>query len=293
MFRESGSVRLISRSAPRAGHTGTSASLTAAVLAHPGRLICPYAALVSSSTWGFCERRSTSSNRSVRERGIGRASACDARRSAGDPPATTRAARICGSRSRPGPTTTAPPTRPTPASPPPSLLPSRSRALGVELALGLPQRRPTTLRGAQLLGQLIATRIAVAAHPPPRRSSPPPPRSRSRSAHTRGSLLRRVRRHLRPIDRDHADLHQPRPRTHPEHIAEQPRQRRLVPLAELRDRRMIRHQFARSPCTQRPPTLTLDPPRGPVTHRVRVQQQRHHHRRVIRRPTMTIRPIRE
>jgi hypothetical protein len=32
----------------------------------------------------------------------------------------------------------------------------------------------------------------------------------------------------------------------------------------------------------------LDPPRGAIPLRIRVQQQRDHHRRVIRRPAMTI-----
>ena len=39
------------------------------------------------------------------------------------------------------------------------------------------------------------------------------------------------------------------------------------------------------------PALTLDPPRRPLTLRIRVQDQRHHHRRLIRRATQTIRPI--
>jgi hypothetical protein len=39
-------------------------------------------------------------------------------------------------------------------------------------------------------------------------------------------------------------------------------------------------------------TMTLDPPRGPHVGRKRVQDQRHHHRRLVRRAAMTISPIR-
>ena len=35
----------------------------------------------------------------------------------------------------------------------------------------------------------------------------------------------------------------------------------------------------------------LDRPRGPLPQRVAVEQQRDHHRRVMRRPTMTVRAV--
>ena len=38
-------------------------------------------------------------------------------------------------------------------------------------------------------------------------------------------------------------------------------------------------------------TMTLDRPRGPHPRRKPIQDQRHHHRRLIRRPAMTIHPV--
>ncbi len=52
--------------------------------------------------------------------------------------------------------------------------------------------------------------------------------------------MRRVGVHLRPVDRDHPDPHQPRPLAQPKHTAEQPGQRVLVAGTEPRDRRVIR-----------------------------------------------------
>ena len=74
---------------------------------------------------------------------------------------------------------------------------------------------------------------------------------------------------------------------------EQLAQRPLVPAAELRDRRVIRHPHRRDQLVGHVlPARPLDPPRGPVPARVRVQQQRHHHRRLIRRAPLTVLPIR-
>jgi uncharacterized protein (DUF58 family) len=38
--------------------------------------------------------------------------------------------------------------------------------------------------------------------------------------------------------------------------------------------------------------LALDPPRGAVPLRISVEQQRRHHRRLVRHATMAVRPIR-
>ena len=94
------------------------------------------------------------------------------------------------------------------------------------------------------------------------------------------------------IDRHHPGLDQPRPVTQLEHLAEQARQRLLMPTDEPGDRHMIRHQVAGDhPVGNVLPTVTLDRPRGPHTRRERVQDQRHHQRRLIRSTTMTIRPV--
>ena len=104
---------------------------------------------------------------------------------------------------------------------------------------------------------------------------------------------RRVRADLRAIDRDHPDLDQPGLLAQLEHRAEQLAERPLVPAAELRDRRVIRHPHRRDQLVDHIlPARPLDPPRGPVPARIRVQKQRHHHRRLIRRATLTILPIR-
>jgi hypothetical protein len=56
---------------------------------------------------------------------------------------------------------------------------------------------------------------------------------------------------------------------------------------------MVRLQVRRDhPKTDILHTRPLDLPRRPDPQRIRVQQQRHHHRRVIRRPTLTVRSIR-
>ena len=105
------------------------------------------------------------------------------------------------------------------------------------------------------------------AHPLPRRSDLP-----RRGSLCADPLIVTVRcrcdafaMHLRPIDRDHPDLHQPGPRAQRQHLGEQLRQRGLVALAELRDRRVIRHQVRSDhPIGHILDALPLDPPRGTV-----------------------------
>lgn len=58
-------------------------------------------------------------------------------------------------------------------------------------------------------------------------------------------IPRRVCLDRRPIDRDHADRRQPRLRAQRQHAHEHLAQRELVPAAELRDRRVIRHRHRR------------------------------------------------
>ena len=58
------------------------------------------------------------------------------------------------------------------------------------------------------------------------------------------------------------------------------------------DRHMIRSKVRRDhPIRHVLNTPTLDPPRRPLTPRIRVQKQRNHHRRLVRRPAPPIRPI--
>src|SRR5215218_10085388 len=65
-----------------------------------------------------------------------------------------------------------------------------------------------------------------------------------------------------------------------------------MPLTEARDRGVIgppvgRDHPERDVLDARP----LDHPRGPLTARVRVDQQRHHHRRIMRRATVPVRAV--
>ena len=147
-------------------------------------------------------------------------------------------------------------------------------ALFIELSLGLLERRATTLRSAQMLRQLIAARLTVelvlftidplsVAEDLDR--DPPVVDVR---------VARRVRHHLRAINRDHPHRHQPRLPAQLQHTAEQLRQRPLMPDAELRDRRMIRRPVRGDhPIRDVLHTRPLNPPRGPVPARIRIHQQ--------------------
>ena len=171
---------------------------------------------------------------------------------------------------------------------------NRPRLLGamlLQLALGLAQPRPP-FPGAQLLGQLVAARLAVKL--------------------VLGGVDRlgffedlarellvidirvaaRVARQLRPVDGNHADAREALLRAQRQHLAEQARDRLLVTLDEPRDRRVIgpllRRQHAERDILL---AAALDRARGPRPACVGVEQQRHHHRRVIRWPTAAVETI--
>ena len=160
------------------------------------------------------------------------------------------------------------------------------------LSLGLAEELPPTLRGAQLLRQLIAALLAVelvlglVGRPGLGQDLP-------------GDLIEGVI-DLRAgvpgdpgaIDRHHAGLDQARPVTQLQHLGEQIGQRPLMPTDKPRDRRMIGNQVARDhPVGHVLTAVTLDRPRRPHLGRKRVQDQRHQHRRLIRRATMTIEAV--
>ncbi len=162
-------------------------------------------------------------------------------------------------------------------------------ALRFELALGFAQPRPTTLAGAQLLGQFIAARVAVELV-----------LGRVDGLGFFEDLAReslvvdvrvaaRVARQLRPVDRDHADRHQTLLRAQRKHLAEQVGDGVLVALDEPRDRRVIGPLLGRQDAEGDVfLTRPLDHARGPEPARVRIEQQRHHHRRVIGRPAPSV-----
>jgi hypothetical protein len=149
------------------------------------------------------------------------------------------------------------------------------------------------LRGAQLLGQLITTRLAerfvlgLVGRPGLRQDL-------ARDLLEAVVDLRaRVARDPGAIDRHHPGLHQPRPITQLEHLGEQLDQRPLVATDKARDRRVIGNQVAGDqPVSDVLAAVTLDRPRRPHPRRERVQDQRHHQRRLIRRATVTVSPIR-
>ena len=69
-------------------------------------------------------------------------------------------------------------------------------------------------------------------------------------------------------------MDQPRLAAQHQHLTEQPRQRRLVTLAELSDRRMVRHPIGRDhPIRDVLLALAFDPPRRAIPARVRVEKR--------------------
>ena len=107
-----------------------------------------------------------------------------------------------------------------------------------------------------------------------------------------GRVLRRVGVHLRAVDRDHPDLDHPGPCAQPEHAAEEVGDRVLVALAKPGDGGVIGDLVGRDhPKRDVFYAGPLDAPRRALPARVRVHQQRDHHRRIVRRPPVTIGPI--
>ena len=151
---------------------------------------------------------------------------------------------------------------------------------------------PPSMHGRQLGRQLIATSIAIALVL----------LAIDRvglSEDLAGDLLivtigvtRGVRMDLRAVDRDHPDLRQPRLGAQPQDVAEQSGERCLVALAKTRNRRVIRHLIRRDhPEGDVLNTRPLDHPRRTLAPRVGVEQQRDHHRRIVRRTAMTIQAV--
>jgi len=102
-------------------------------------------------------------------------------------------------------------------------------------------------------------------------------------------VARRVRRDLRPVDRDHTDLGQAAAGAKRQDLAEQTGNRVLVALDEPRDRRVIGLLLRRQhPKRDVLVTGPLDHPRRPDAARVGIEQQRDHHRRVIGRPAAAV-----
>ena len=94
---------------------------------------------------------------------------------------------------------------------------------------------------------------------------------------------------LRAVDGDHPDAHQAGLGAEREHLTEQLREGGLVALAKARDRRVIRTlvgaDHARGDILN---TAAFDAPRRALAQRVAVEQQRNHHRRIVRRTALAV-----
>jgi hypothetical protein len=104
--------------------------------------------------------------------------------------------------------------------------------------------------------------------------------------------LGRVTSQLGAVQAELAQRHHALRRQQPQHLAEQPTQRRLVPGSEPGNGRMIRTQPGDDhPVGHVAHATLLDHPAGAFPLAVAVQQQRGHHLRVERRPAMPVGPM--
>ena len=105
-------------------------------------------------------------------------------------------------------------------------------------------------------------------------------------------LLRRISGQLGAVQADRAQRHHALGGQQPQHLAEQPAQRLIVPRPEPGDRGVIRVQPASDhPVAHIAHAPALDHPAGPLTLAVAIQQQRDHHPRVERRPAVPVGPV--
>ena len=162
-------------------------------------------------------------------------------------------------------------------------------ALGVERLLGLAQDPAAVPARAQPLGQLVAARLAielVLGRVDARGVLEDLPCDLLIAARR---VMGRRRRELRAIDRDNANLDQAAARAQRQHLAEQAGDRRLVTDPEARDRRVI-GRLVGGDHAKRDVLVAaaLDRARRAHPDRVGVDEQRDHHRRIMRRPTPAV-----
>ena len=162
---------------------------------------------------------------------------------------------------------------------------ARSRS-SLRLASGQP---PGALRRSRSSAGSSSPRARRNARPRPRRSRRPPRGSRARAARSRGRALRGVGVHLRPVDRDHPDPDKAGLRAQHSTSPNRSASASCVALAKPRDRRVIGRLVGRDhPVGDVLHARALDRARGALPPRIRVEQQRDHHRRIERRPPMTV-----
>jgi hypothetical protein len=130
------------------------------------------------------------------------------------------------------------------------------------------------------------------AGPSARATGRRPARSRRRPSSRRADSRSMRWKRSCPVDGHQPPTDQPRPRAQTENLPEHPRQRVLVRHPKPSDPRMIRQTAHRDhPKRNVFGTTTLDPATGTLTHAIRVDKQRHHHRRLIRRSATTVTAI--
>ena len=141
---------------------------------------------------------------------------------------------------------------------------------------GLAKELAAPLRSAQLLWQLVTTRVPIPlilGSVDQLRLGKDLPRDLLKADL---DLLAGIAREASAIDRDHPGLHQLRPIAQLQNLTEQFGQLRLVPNNEPRNRRMIRNHIAGDhPIRHILTAVTLNRPRGTYIGRIRVHQQRH------------------
>jgi hypothetical protein len=165
----------------------------------------------------------------------------------------------------------------------------RFARLALEFCLCLPQRGAAPRARPQLLRQLIAARLPIELILAAVRLRRLGEDLASDLLAAAIGLARGVRRGLRAIDRDHPNRHQSRLPAKSQHAREELGKGGLVAHPKLRDRRVIRDEVPRHDSKRDVLDAgALDHTRGAIAARVGVEQQRHHHRRLVGRPAMTV-----
>ena len=161
--------------------------------------------------------------------------------------------------------------------------------LGLQAFLGLAQPAAPAGTRRELRRQLITARLAVELVLGLVGRDRPPDELARQLLVIEVLVARRAGLHLRAVDRDHPDLRQAAARAQDQDLAEQARERVLVVGDEARDRRVI-WSLLRGDHPERDvlDARPLDRPRRRDPTRVGLEEQRDHHRRVIRRPAAAV-----
>src|SRR5271166_1210116 len=159
----------------------------------------------------------------------------------------------------------------------------------IQLAFGLAQPSATALAGLKVLRQLIAALIPIELILGGVDFSGLFEDLPCDLIEVGVLLAARVRVDLRAVDGDRADLDHPGPRAQAEHAAEQPGERIGVLGAKAVDRHVIGREVRRDHAVGDVlHARALDTSRGALSLAIGVENDRHHHRRVIRCTTPAV-----